>query len=90
MVLFCLLVITSNPWYFLHYKCVTPVSASNLRITFFSVILCVSYQECVSLETKEEEKGMVPLTALSNDPLTNFEFLYYSAFTGKQKSLQLF
>jgi len=55
-----------------------------------NVILCVSYQECVSLETKEEEKGMVPLTALSNDPLTNFEFLYYSAFTGKQKSLQLF
>ena len=51
-----------------------------------NVILCVSYQECVSLETKEEEKGMVPLTALSNDPLTNFEYLYYSGFTVRNKN----
>ena len=50
------------------------------------MILCLSYQEYVNLETKEEEKGMVPLTALANDPLTNFEFLYYSGFTVRNKN----
>ena len=29
-----------------------------------NVILCLSYLSCVSLETKDEEKGMVTLTAL--------------------------
>lgn len=50
------------------------------------MILCLSYLSCVSLETKDEEKGMVPLTALSNDLLTNLEFLYYSGFTVRNKT----